>query len=120
MISTTHRTRIRTSIATVAIVTGMGVAAGPAAAQTGTPPNCDQSFNQPAPGTGPEWQANGTDPNFNGPAPGTGPEWQTDQHGPEWYSGVPCSNAAPQPTPVQETVLSRTIAGLGGLLGGRR
>ncbi len=93
-----------------ALVAALALSGVPAAsAQTGQPPNCDQSFNQPAPGTGPEWQATapGSGPEWQADAPGTGPEWSSGtSYGPEWYSGVPCSNAAPgQGAPPQQGLL---------------
>jgi hypothetical protein len=95
----------------LAIAASLAAGTTDARAQTSAPPQCDQSFNQPAPGTGPEWQAGQPDPNFNGPAPGTGPEWQAGGYGPEWYSGVPCTTSKPQPAPQRRGLLG--FLGLG-------
>ncbi len=121
---------VKTKVAATAIcaVTALGAGAPLAVAQEPQPAQqqCDQSFNQPAPGTGPEWQADqpGTGPEWQADQPGTGPEWQADQqYGPEWNSGVPCSDEQPgttEPTPPAQQSTIERAANLFGLFGGRR
>ncbi len=97
----------KTTLAAFLAAAALGAGAPSALAQSSEQPpqSCDQSFNGPAPGTGPEWQTDPYGPEWQADQPGTGPEWQTDPYGPEWNSGVPCSNQQPgeaQPTPPEQ------------------